>query len=159
MDRLSGDYKRIVKNLTLAIAFVVAIALNADSIEVGRALWNDSALRAQMVQAAGPILQSGGTVGPACRNDDPGVQIKCLLTQLKVQQEAVRPLPLGWSRASEGSGPPPTPTVGSVVMKVLGIAWTALALSLGAPFWFDLLQKFMNLRGAGVKPEEKPQPA
>ncbi|MBY5608729.1 hypothetical protein [Rhizobium leguminosarum] len=31
--------------------------------------------------------------------------------------------------------------------------WTGLALSLGAPFWFDILQKFINFRGAGTKPE------
>ena len=27
-----------------------------------------------------------------------------------------------------------------------------LAVSLGAPFWFDILAKIMNLRGAGPKP-------
>jgi hypothetical protein len=36
-----------------------------------------------------------------------------------------------------------------------GFVLTALALSLGAPFWFDLLKKLIALRGAGVKPEEK----
>jgi hypothetical protein len=37
--------------------------------------------------------------------------------------------------------------------KVLGWFVTGLALSLGAPFWFDLLGKFMNIRGAGPKPD------
>jgi hypothetical protein len=36
-----------------------------------------------------------------------------------------------------------------------GFVITALMLSLGAPFWFDLLKKLVALRGAGVKPEEK----
>lgn len=40
---------------------------------------------------------------------------------------------------------------------ILGLVITALALSLGAPFWFDLLNKLVSLRGAGVKPEEKPE--
>lgn len=35
----------------------------------------------------------------------------------------------------------------------LGFLLTALMLSLGAPFWFDLLKKLVNLRGAGVRPE------
>jgi hypothetical protein len=42
--------------------------------------------------------------------------------------------------------------------KLLGLIITALAVSLGAPFWFDLLNKVMNIRGTGVKPEEKPLP-
>ncbi len=42
--------------------------------------------------------------------------------------------------------------------KLVGLLITALAVSLGAPFWFDLLNKVMNIRGTGVKPEEKPMP-
>jgi len=40
-------------------------------------------------------------------------------------------------------------------LKFLGIALTALAISQGAPFWFDLLQKVVNLRLAGDAPGEK----
>jgi hypothetical protein len=31
---------------------------------------------------------------------------------------------------------------------------TTLALSLGAPFWFDLLGKLVNLRQTGIPPDE-----
>ncbi|MDR6941684.1 hypothetical protein [Mucilaginibacter pocheonensis] len=39
--------------------------------------------------------------------------------------------------------------------NLLGFLITALAVSLGSPFWFDLLNKFMNLRISGTKPEDK----
>ena len=32
---------------------------------------------------------------------------------------------------------------------------TALAASFGAPFWFDTLNKFIDIRGVGRAPEEK----
>jgi hypothetical protein len=32
---------------------------------------------------------------------------------------------------------------------------TAIAASLGAPFWFDILNRFMNIRSAGTSPNEK----
>lgn len=35
--------------------------------------------------------------------------------------------------------------------KMLGFILTAFAISLGAPFWFDLLAKLINLRGSGKK--------
>ncbi|HVV56408.1 MAG TPA: hypothetical protein VHC47_13830, partial [Mucilaginibacter sp.] len=38
--------------------------------------------------------------------------------------------------------------------KLPGFLITALAISLGAPFWFDLLNKFVNLRASGKKPED-----
>lgn len=37
----------------------------------------------------------------------------------------------------------------------VGLFITGLMLSLGAPFWFDLLKKLVAIRGSGVKPEEK----
>jgi hypothetical protein len=38
-------------------------------------------------------------------------------------------------------------------MKSIGLLMTAAALTLGAPFWFDLLGKVARVRSAGVRPE------
>ena len=38
---------------------------------------------------------------------------------------------------------------------LLGWLLTAIAVSLGAPFWFDTLNKFMNIRSSGTAPNEK----
>lgn len=46
-----------------------------------------------------------------------------------------------------------------VKLSFWGLVLTALMLSLGAPFWFDLLKKLVAIRGSGVKPEEKTEPA
>jgi hypothetical protein len=39
------------------------------------------------------------------------------------------------------------------------VGWllTILAVSMGAPFWFDILNKVMNVRYAGKSPDEKPR--
>jgi hypothetical protein len=37
----------------------------------------------------------------------------------------------------------------------IGFLITAFAISLGAPFWFDLLNRFVNLRVSGAKPDDK----
>lgn len=44
-----------------------------------------------------------------------------------------------------------------VFLKLLGIILTGLAVSQGAPFWFDILNKFMVIRST-VKPREKSRP-
>jgi hypothetical protein len=41
----------------------------------------------------------------------------------------------------------------------VGWALTTVAVSLGAPFWFDTLNQFMNLRSSGKSPDEKPKGA
>lgn len=45
------------------------------------------------------------------------------------------------------------PDFGSVMLYFLGIFISAFSLSFGAPFWFDLLIKLVNIRRAGKKPE------
>ncbi len=42
----------------------------------------------------------------------------------------------------------------NVISYLLGIAITALSLQFGAPFWFDVLMKLVNLRRAGTKPKD-----
>lgn len=38
--------------------------------------------------------------------------------------------------------------------SLFGFLITALAITMGAPFWFDLLNRFVNIRGGGNKPSE-----
>lgn len=51
--------------------------------------------------------------------------------------------------------------LGHVIGRVMrfegfwGFVITGLMISLGAPFWFDLLKKLVSLRSAGVKPADK----
>lgn len=47
------------------------------------------------------------------------------------------------------------PTFVSWLLYVAGIVITGFSLSYGAPFWFDLLVKLVNLRRSGLKPETK----
>ena len=48
---------------------------------------------------------------------------------------------IGWQAASHG--------VAGWLKALLGWLMTIAAVSLGAPFWFDLLGKVAHLRGAG----------
>jgi hypothetical protein len=38
--------------------------------------------------------------------------------------------------------------------KLLGLLLTGTAAAQGAPFWFDILKKFINVRGTGAKPTD-----
>ena len=64
-----------------------------------------------------------------------------------VAQTRTLQLPLGWARAPDDPG--------EWGAKVLGLVLTAAAVSLGAPFWFDMLSKVVRIRTTGPSPEEK----
>jgi hypothetical protein len=72
--------------------------------------------------------------------------------------------PQEWARRLSASGAQnsPKPVFGEVFwfwlwQHTLGFLITSVALSLGAPFWFDLLNKLVSLRSTGQKP--KPEAA
>ena len=63
-------------------------------------------------------------------------------------------LPLGWPKV--GTPLESLTAIGAALisLQVLGWLLTALALALGAPFWFDFLNRLVNIRHGMRKPEE-----
>lgn len=145
MERVSGWYRRRVQACTIAIAVIVSAALNVDSVMITRHLAQDSALRsviaAEATQAAQqPVSSSQGTAGVSALKN-------------RIQDIDALGIPLGWPNPD---GAPAGFTW--YLTKVLGILLTAGAASLGAPFWFDMLNRFVSVRSAGKAPEETPLP-
>lgn len=142
MDRLAGAYQRRLKAVSFVVGLLLSLTLNADSILVSNVLWHDSAIRQETVGLASNLALRTGAQDPV------NIKLFPLLADIKSADEALRPLPLGWQ-------PEPPGALNALWMlkKMLGIVLTALALTLGAPFWFDMLSKLINLRGTGRKPE------
>ena len=140
MDRASGWYKRRVQLILFVLALGLVCLINADSAALAQRLWKDDALRAAVVSQANKVVQAGSaecaqTGGAETRAD---AAAKC------VDQVNEFGLPLGWSHESS-----PHNFFWDGLGKVLGLLVTAFALTLGAPFWFDLLGKVSRLRGSG----------
>jgi hypothetical protein len=143
MDRLSGVYKRYMQWLSLAIGLLLAAGLNADSIAVVNSLWGDATLRAGLVQMADKV---GG-------DEESFKKVSDNMQRLPAIEANLRPFPVGWSAITGGVEANWQHSVLGWVAKIIGVLITGLAITLGAPFWFDLLSKFMNVRAAGIKPE------
>ncbi len=137
MDRISGWYKRSTHKIVLALGLLIAVGMNVDSIAVIGDLYKSDATRAAAVAAAGSA-QSNMTYQEATKT----------LDSLH--------LPVGWTRWSLSLRPPENWEGWSTEVFFPWIGWilTAIAASFGAPFWFDVLNKFMVIRST-VKPREK----
>jgi hypothetical protein len=61
-------------------------------------------------------------------------------------------IPLIKDRCLTPSQPDPST---NIFVKLFGIVLTAIAARQGAPFWFDILKRVVNLRGTGANPAEK----
>jgi hypothetical protein len=135
MDRVSGNYSRYVKAISFVVALILAGLLNADAIHVADTLWERPALAERLAKLELPIVDK--------------TQPETEATQLLKQIEGVAPL-LGWN----GFGNDERRHGAGIVLMILGWVVVAGAALFGAPFWFDVLQRFVQLRGTGPTPDE-----
>lgn len=154
MDRVSGWYKRKAQVITLALGLVISIGMNADTVAIVRTLSNDSALRASLVAQAQEVakqpLASRTPPGQAATTEDIKKEAEGRAAELASKIRSVEglglPVGFGWWNNEPATVRPREAAPGWLL--------TALAVSLGAPFWFDMLGKVVSVRAAS-KPEAK----
>ncbi len=135
MERVAGWYKRKTQAVQLVLALLIVVVANIDSVRIARNLSGiNSPLRDSLKDAAHAFVQTK-------------VAQEDAQTQLTTAAEAIGNLglPIGWINNDFRRS------------TILGWLVTALAASLGAPFWFDLLNRFINIRASGKAPEEEPK--
>lgn len=125
-------YRKYASAIALTIGFGLALGFNVDSINIVNHLWRDPTLRQAIVAQAENI------------NPEESFSV----TGLQDQLDALS-LPVGWDEANQPQG------AGGYALKVLGIFLTGSAASLGAPFWFDVLNKLLGLKSSKGTEKDK----
>lgn len=136
MERVSGWYRRRAQLILLGLALTATVALNVNTIGIAQRLWTDAPLRSAVASSATaePATQSPGATSDALQR-----------LQADYRRLDASKLPLGWSKEVRPN---------SWWVGIGGWLLTVLAVSLGAPFWFDVLSRASKLRATGDKPEE-----
>jgi len=145
MDRLSGAYKRKAQAWTFAIAFVASAGLNIDAFYVLDQLWKRPEMAAAVVSpASAQLIAAGATPADAAASQAAALTPRDVMATLNT-------LPVGWAvdrKIPGGTGA----AIRFWLWWIFGVAITASAAVFGAPFWFDLLQQLIQVRGTGAKP-------
>ena len=179
MSRLSGRYKQKTQVVSFILGCILALSLNVDSVSLATSLWREPTLRQAILAEAQNYTppatsQTGTTPGPL-------ESIPALETQLQVlnipfgwtaasfdtgaRQCSLLPLQKNqvWGIPSKDAkglaickrvNNLPT-DVYAWLLKILGMLMTGAAATQGAPFWFEMLGKLVNVRGTGANPAEK----
>jgi hypothetical protein len=165
MDRVSGRYRRRVGLLLLALAYILSLGLNVDTVNIATTLSRTelrnvvAAAAESYVTAPAPDTASvAPTTGPTPAVDPPNPVFQAREAARRIN--AVRSevdelgLPIGWTSDRWGANPrgvPATPT--GWVLKTVGCLITALVVSQFALFLFDIFNRFAVIR-ATVRPRE-----
>lgn len=140
MERVGGAYKRNAQYVTFLLGFALAAAFNLNPIIMANEMLTSPTKREAIVAYATSLAQKGETV----------LDIK------EVTKEVDNlGVPVGWTPTAKvtPSGMTVTEAFGSAwsfllaaVYSLAGFGIMAIAGTLGAPFWFDFLNKFVNIR-------------
>jgi hypothetical protein len=172
MERVTGYYKKKIQEAIIITALIVAAIFNADSIRIAKYLYNNPEAARELADQASRIVADTTIIKKVeeirAQNDSLSktseqalAEIQSSVTYIKATAEKIyqTKLPLGWSgetllddgdkKTEQGDGN----NVGRWLEKLIGLLLTALAVSLGTPFWFEMLNKLVNLRNAGNKPK------
>jgi hypothetical protein len=179
MDRVSGWYKRRTQWWLFGIGILITLAVNVDCITIANRLSTDKTLREAVVQSAQEQARSNPALATVTSQTSSTAQGKVAsdtddsIRKIKVNLSALDGigLPLGWKedlkewhiekdRAENETVDDKKSSAlrdaywNLIFSHIPGWLLTALAVSLGAPFWFDMLNKIMVVRST-VKPSEK----
>ncbi len=184
MDRVSGWYKRRTQLWLFVLGLISAVLLNLDALAVAKRLNDDKMLRDAFVAQAAKVQDQGldnqADTVPELRAQlaDLGAPIGWVNNCPGPQTSAIKVAAAPEAKAATVAGAQTVPQKGTeglgARLKALAdcsgdsdafdywipilFGWliTAGAVTFGAPFWFDLLNKFMVIRST-VKPREKSQ--
>ncbi|HYW19469.1 MAG TPA: hypothetical protein VE956_09180 [Nodularia sp. (in: cyanobacteria)] len=149
MERAAGVYRRNAKGVALLIGFSIAVLANADAFHIVSRLSKDSSVRIAIVNNAGQIVE---------RNK---LDSSENLAKLKKETEEVLAdiaLPIGWNAINLEQQIDWHPSkiydfsIWKFLTMIFGWFVSGIAISMGAPFWFDLLGKVVNVRNTGKAP-------
>ncbi|MEA2223017.1 MAG: hypothetical protein QOH83_1393 [Solirubrobacteraceae bacterium] len=146
MARVSGWYKRKTQIIVIVIGVLLVPAINANTIAMAQRMWKGDTVRAAVLVQARADASAKPPAG-----ETPTADQKLTNAADSVDKVGKVGIPMGWRGAAVPHG------VEGIATAVVGWLLTILAISLGAPFWFDLLSRFSRLRSSG-KPET-PLPA
>jgi hypothetical protein len=165
MDRVSGWYKRKIQLNTAIIALLLAFVTNADTLRIGATLWHNPELRAEGVKLAEQRAEANKNASEPAENaptvettyPDASDPLNPKMQPVTQAERAFLTNLLGWESAPHFQGMERGDVAKALLLMVLGWLLTGIAVALGAPFWFDILNKVINIRGSGKAPSELPK--
>lgn len=158
-DRSEQWFQVHARGITVVSAFLLAFLLQLDTIAIFRQLRSQPELVAALVKAV-PVIQADGQSAlapPVADGDDAALRAHRLaVNNLRADLDAA-----GFDLVPERFlGRWGDPRSGKLFDHFFGTLITAGLLTLGAPFWFNLLKNLMNLRPAlATLIERRPQSA
>ncbi len=139
MERVGGWFKRSTQKYLFVAGFVAALAINFDVIQITKTIYSKADVRADILVFA-ESMQLPET--KASSDEELKKQIKKSYDELNQFD-----LPIGWSAVKWEKGFWSNAYL--FLKMLLGWILTGIAVTRGSTFWFNAMNKLINLRSSG----------
>ncbi len=149
MARVSGWYKLKTKKALFYISLLVSLTFNVDSINLIKKINSDEKLRVDLVKQAETIVLEKKLNKIKIDSVSVADIDKTFFNQADsvIKEIENNAIPIGYQNDFHK-----THRENGYVFWFIGILISSFALSFGAPFWFEVMVKAINIRRAGIKP-------
>ena len=139
MAAASSWYRKQTRWFLFLAGLVMAVGLNVDAVHAATTLYQDESVRDGLVAVADEVSAIDcATSEPA--TSEPATSATIDLECFRDQMQDSVAFPVGWQGVDT--------SFGDWVLRVLGWLFVATAVTLGAPFWFDLLGRALARKHA-----------
>jgi hypothetical protein len=135
LDQAAAKFKANARSFVIVLSILITLILGTDSIQLAKDLWTNAELRVVTAGQADLLVQQGGQLN---------------IDQIIAELDALSIVKLTWWQVWSALPSDATALdwLGFLALKFLGLGLTALAVSQGSSFWYDLLKK-LTRSGAG----------
>lgn len=161
INHSSGVYKRNAKGLSFLIGIVISVLFNINTFNIIHALKNQP-VNSALNESAVTILNDqelldnciSEQANPDLNNSDKKQKCSLLIQELSQDLQLNLPVLAGWDTEKNLLEQLCENIVKTKGLALIGWIITALAISMGSPFWFQILGKIINVRNS-TAPKDK----
>ena len=158
MEYASEIYKQKAKVLSFSLGLILVLTFNVDTINIIDQLSKSEILTSSFNSAAMEIVKSNSTIG-YCSEIKQEKNINNCLTdiqdQINIALDGIDNLPIGWNLSDPLKEQFRPFNIPNVINAIIGWLISAIAISMGAPFWFTVLRNLINLKSSQTSQEKK----
>lgn len=147
---LQERYTHYMGQMSLAIALIISVGLNADSLQMMEKIGSDKAVRQTLAQSGYlSKLSTEKNADESVPSKEEAERLKKDIADVSALMKEYQGLNIGvkWSKTWEDfKGVSGWNAVFFTLQKIFGIMITAILVSMGAPFWHDTLGSLTGLK-------------
>ncbi|MEA5538117.1 hypothetical protein VB834_03625 [Limnoraphis robusta Tam1] len=142
-------YQKKAIILSRVVALLLVIMFNIDTVNIIDHLSKSEVLSSTFSSTVMGVIQSSDR-SDYCSENDETLDFKTCMEgiedEVQILLDRVDNLPIGWNWSDPWKEQFTPLTTGKVINAITGWMISAIAISMGAPFWFDILKNLTRLK-------------